>query len=433
MRTEFAEARLADPGIREADRILRTCVHCGFCLATCPTYLLLGDELDSPRGRIYLAKTMLEGGKPATAPVVKHLDRCLTCLSCQTTCPSGVQYGHLLEQARGHIERTFRRPRGDRWMRRLLATLIPNPTLFRLAAVAGQVARGASRPIARLLPARTRAMLQDVPRHVGAPSWVDRPQVIPAQGPRRLRVALLSGCAQQVLRPEINEATVSVLTRHGCEVVIASGAGCCGAVLHQLEFAGRARALAKANIRAWQRELRGEGLDAIVFNASGCGVAVRDYGHLLADDPEWAEDAARVAALGRYVTEVLLELGLQPSAPEDRPEVTYFASCTMRHGLGLRGQSRTLLRQAGFILREAAEAHICCGAAGVYSVLQPELSLALRERKLARLAETRPTVIATGNIGCIDWLAPVAGVPVVHAVELLDWATGGEKPPALLH
>ena len=431
MRTEFAEARLADPGIREADRILRTCVHCGFCLATCPTYLLLGDELDSPRGRIYLAKTMLESGKPPSAPVVKHLDRCLTCLSCMTTCPSGVHYAHLLEQARGHIERTYRRPPRERLLRRLLATIIPNPALFRLAALAGRLARLVTRPIARLLPPRTRAMLENAPRRVASPSWVDRPQVIPAQGARRLRVALLAGCAQQVLRPEINEATVSVLTCHGCEVVIAKGAGCCGAILHQLEFAERAKALAKANIRAWQHELLTGGLDAIVYNASGCGVAIRDYGHLLRDDPEWAPAAARVAALGRDVTELLLELGLRPSVREAKPDVTYHASCTMQHGLGLRWQSKALLMQAGFTVREPTEGHVCCGAAGAYSVLQPEISEALLERKLARLAETHPAVIATGNVGCIERLAGRADVPVVHTVELLDWATGGAKPALL--
>ncbi len=320
MRTDFAHGRLADPQLRDADAILRACVHCGFCLATCPTYLLLGDELDSPRGRIYLAKTMLESGKPATAPAVKHLDRCLTCLSCMTTCPSGVHYAHLIQQAREHIERTYVRPWPERLLRRGLATIIPNPMLFRLAALAGRLVRPVARPFTRLLRPRVRAMLTNTPRRIAGPSWVDRPQVIPAEGERRLRVVLLAGCAQQVLRPEINEATVRVLTRHGCEVVIARGAGCCGAILHQLEFAERAKALAVANIRAWRRELEMGDLDAIVFNASGCGVAIRDYGHLLREDPEWAAPAARIAALGRDVTEVLLELGLRSSVAK-RDEV----------------------------------------------------------------------------------------------------------------
>lgn len=429
MRTEFADGRLADPHLRDADAILRACVHCGFCLATCPTYLLLGDELDSPRGRIYLAKTMLESGKPATAPAVKHLDRCLTCLSCMTTCPSGVHYGHLIQQAREHIERTYVRPWPDRLLRRALATIAPNPMLFRLAALAGRLVRPLARPFARFLRPRARAMLGNTPQRIAGPSWVDRPQVIPAEGERRLRVALLSGCAQQVLRPEINEATVRVLTRHGCEVVIARGAGCCGAILHQLEFAERAKALAKANIRAWGRELESGDLDAIVFNASGCGVAIRDYGHLLRADPEWAEPAARISSLARDVTEVLLELGLQTPVLSEIGSVTYHAACTMQHGLGLRTQSKVLLTQAGFDVREPAEAHICCGSAGTYSVLQPELSDALRERKLAAIAATAPSVVATGNIGCITQLSGGDGAPVIHTVELLDWATGGPQPP----
>lgn len=431
MRTDFAHGRLADPQLRDADAILRACVHCGFCLATCPTYLLLGDELDSPRGRIYLAKTMLESGKPATAPAVKHLDRCLTCLSCMTTCPSGVHYAHLIQQAREHIERTYVRPWPERLLRRGLATIIPNPMLFRLAALAGRLVRPVARPFTRLLRPRVRAMLTNTPRRIAGPSWVDRPQVIPAEGERRLRVVLLAGCAQQVLRPEINEATVRVLTRHGCEVVIARGAGCCGAILHQLEFAERAKALAVANIRAWRRELEMGDLDAIVFNASGCGVAIRDYGHLLREDPEWAAPAARIAALGRDVTEVLLELGLRSSVLSEMRSVTYHAACTMQHGLGLRTQSKELLMQAGFDVWEPAEAHICCGSAGTYSVLQPELSEALRERKLAAIAATAPSVVATGNIGCITQLSAGSGAPVMHTVELLDWATGGPQPPGI--
>jgi glycolate oxidase iron-sulfur subunit len=428
MRTEFAEGRLRDPRLREADAILRTCVHCGFCLATCPTYLLLGDELDSPRGRIYLAKTMLESGKPATAPVVKHLDRCLTCLSCMTTCPSGVDYAHLIEQAREHIEHTHARPWRDRLLRRTLATIVPNPGLFRIAALAGRIARPLMRPFSRWLPSHARAMLTNAPRRIGTPSWVDRPQVIPAEGERRMRMALLAGCAQQVLRPEINEATVRVLTRHGCEVVIARGAGCCGAVLHQLEYAEKARASAKINIEAWRGELETGGLDAIVFNASGCGVAIRDYGHLLAGEADWMKPAAQIATLARDVTEVLLTLGLKPSVLPERIPVTYHAACTMQHGLGLRTQSKALLEQAGFVVREPDAAHICCGSAGTYSVLQPELSEALRRRKLAAIKATAPAVVAAGNIGCIAHLSGEQQLPVVHTVELLDWATGGPKP-----
>jgi glycolate oxidase iron-sulfur subunit len=427
MRTNFSEAMLDDPKIREANEILRTCVHCGFCLATCPTYLLLGDELDSPRGRIYLAKEMLEGGRPPTAPVVKHLDRCLTCLSCMTTCPSGVHYGHLIARARAHIEETYVRPWPDRLLRRLLATVVPSPFLFRLASLGGWFGR----PFARLMPGRMRTMVASAPGRIGAPSWVDRPQVVAAEGIRRKRVALLSGCVQQVLRPEINEATVRLLTRHGCEVVIAEGVGCCGGIVHQLGWEERARAAAKANVAAWWRVVENGGLDAIVFNASGCGVSLKEYGHLLRDDPEWAERAARISALCRDVSEVLLDLGLEPAVLETGQAVTYQLACTMQHGLGLRTQAKALLARAGFEVREPAEAHICCGSAGAYAILEPELSLALRDRKLANIEATRPQIVASGNIGCITHIAAASRLPVVHTVELLDWATGGPKPAAI--
>jgi glycolate oxidase iron-sulfur subunit len=427
MQTNFSQAALADPQMREANDILRTCVHCGFCLATCPTYLLLGDELDSPRGRIYLAKEMLEGGRPPTAPVVKHLDRCLTCLSCMTTCPSGVHYGHLVARARAHIEKTYVRPWPDRMLRRMLATVVPNPWLFRLASLAGKFGR----PFAQLLPRGLRTMAENAPQRIGAPSWADRPQVFAAEGPRRRRVALLSGCAQPVLRPEINEATIRLLTRHGCEVVVAKGAGCCGAIFHQLGLEERAKAAARANIAAWSRVSENGALDAIVFNASGCGVALKEYAHMLRDDSEWAERAARVSAICHYVSEMLVDVGLKPAMVETGQVVTYHLACTMQHGLGLRTPTKALLAQVGFKVREPAEAHICCGSAGLYSILQPDIAEKLRRRKLAHIEATEPQIVASGNIGCITHLAAATDLPVVHTAELLDWATGGPKPAAI--
>jgi glycolate oxidase iron-sulfur subunit len=428
MQTNFSQAALADPRMREANNILRTCVHCGFCLATCPTYLLLGDELDSPRGRIYLAKEMLEGGRAPTAPVVKHLDRCLTCLSCMTTCPSGVHYGHLIASARAHIEETYVRPWPDRMLRRLLATVVPNPSLFRLMSLAGWFGR----PFARLLPQPLRTMIANAPKRIPGPSWADRPQVFAADGTRWKRVILLSGCAQQVLRPEINEATIRLLTRHGCEVVVAERSGCCGALFHQLGLEERAKAAAKANIAAWWRVMEDGGLDAIVFNASGCGVALKDYEHLLRDDPEWSERAARFSALYHYVSEVLVDVGLKPAVVETGQAVTYHLACTMQHGLGLRTPTKALLAQVGFTVREPAEAHICCGSAGLYSILQPDISDNLRRRKLAHIEATQPQIVASGNIGCITHLAAATDLPVVHTAELLDWATGGPKPAAMV-
>ena len=428
MQTNFTLAQLADPDIAEADGILRKCVHCGFCTATCPTYVLLGDELDSPRGRIYLIKGMLEAGRPATKKVVTHIDRCLSCLACVTTCPSGVDYMHLVDHARGYIEKTYRRPWLDRRLRDVLARVLPSPRLFRLALIGALVLK----PFARLLPGRLGAMAGLAPGRIPGASRVDTPQVFAAVGTRRMRVALLSGCAQQVLAPEINEATVRVLTRLGCEVVVAQGIGCCGALVHHMGRTEAAHDAAKANIAAWCAEIDGAGLDAIVINASGCGTMVKDYGHLLRGDAAWAERAATVSALAKDVSEVLAGLDIASHASDaPRPVVAYHDACSLQHGQRVSAEPRRVLRAAGFDLREVAEGHLCCGSAGTYNLMQPALAAALRERKVANLQATGASVVAAGNIGCITQLAGAAGLPVVHTVELVDWATGGPRPRAL--
>ncbi len=427
MQTAFSLAQLADPDVKEADGILRNCVHCGFCTATCPTYVLLGDELDSPRGRIYLIKEMLEHDRPASARVVLHIDRCLSCLGCMTTCPSGVHYGHLVDHARRWIEETYRRPLADRLLRRLLAAMMPRPGVFRLALRAAQVAR----PLRRLAPGRLGAMLGLAPARLAAPSAVDRPQVFAAEGPRRRRVAILNGCVQPVLRPSINEATVRLLTRHGCEVVVAAGAGCCGSLTHHLGLADDAHAAARANIDAWTRELEVGGLDAVVVNASGCGTTIKDYGHMLREDPAYAAKAARIAALARDVSEIMTELGMRPAATTPGLAVAYHSACSLGHGQGIDAAPRALLADAGFEVREIAEGHLCCGSAGTYNILQADLAGQLRARKAANVEHTGAEVLATGNIGCLVQLAGAVTVPVVHTVELLDWATGGPRPEAL--
>ena len=427
MQTNFSPAQLADPDIRVANDILRTCVHCGFCNATCPTYVLLGDELDSPRGRIYLVKDMLENDRPASAKVTKHIDRCLSCLACVTTCPSGVDYAHLVDQARVRIEDTFDRPPADRLLRALLAALLPRPALFRLALRGARLAR----PLLGLLPGRLAGIAAMAPAAVPAPSPGDRPQVFPAVGRRRMRVALLTGCAQRVLRPVINEATVRLLTRRGCEVVIAEGAGCCGALVHHMGRAADTLKAVRANVQALAREIQSGGLDAIVINASGCGTMVKDYGFILRTDPVWAERAAEVSALARDVTEVMVELGLGDRRPGDGRTVAYQSACSMQHGQGLAEQPKRLLAEAGFTVREPLEAHLCCGSAGTYNLLQPAIATRLRDRKLANLERLGADVVATGNIGCLVQLAGPARLPVVHTVELLDWATGGPAPMEL--
>jgi len=433
MQTSFTLAQLADPDIASSNDILRKCVHCGFCTATCPTYVLLGDERDSPRGRIYLIKQMLEGGRDATEETVRHVDRCLSCLSCMTTCPSSVHYMHLVDHARAHIEETYRRPFLDRLLRHMLARLLPDPALFRFSLRLAQAAR----PFAFLLPPRLKGMVAMAPKQLPKASSVDRPQVFAAEGRRRMRVALLNGCAQKVLDPGINEATIRLLTRHGCEVVVAEGAGCCGALTHHMGKEADALAKAKANVAAWHRELVQHGLDAVVINASGCGTTVKDYGFMLRNEPEWADKAAAVSALARDVTEVMRDLGVQPAGTVPPLSIAYHSACSLQHGQKITALPKQLLVQAGFTVRDVPEAHLCCGSAGTYNLLQPELATRLRDRKVANIAGTGADVVAAGNIGC---LVQIAGgleaakgrpMPVLHTVELLDWATGGPRPAAL--
>lgn len=429
MQTHFSLAQLADSDTAAVNDILRACVHCGFCTATCPTYVLLGDELDSPRGRIYLIKQMLEADAPASREVVTHIDRCLSCLSCMTTCPAGVHYQHLVDQGRKHIEETYRRPLMDRMIRWGLAMTIPYPSRFRLALIAAKMAR----PLAGLLPKRIRAGFALAPRHMPKPSPVDKPQVIAAEGVRRKRVALLNGCAQTVLAPQINEATVRLLTRLGIEVVVADGAGCCGSLVHHLGKVDQSHDQAKATIDAWTREIDAGGLDAVIVNSSGCGTQIKDYGFMFRDDPDYAEKAARISQLARDVTEFVAELDVDLARLDGAADiaVTYHSACSMQHGQSLHRQPRDLLSAAGFNVSEPAEGHLCCGSAGTYNILQSELADQLRERKAANIAATTPDIVATGNIGCMTQLADAIDAPIVHTVELLDWATGGPKPEAL--
>jgi glycolate oxidase iron-sulfur subunit len=427
MLTNFTLAQLADPATAESEKILRSCVHCGFCTATCPTYALLGDELDSPRGRIYLIKNMLEGGNPPDERTVRHVDRCLSCLSCMTTCPSSVNYMHLVDHARAHVEKTYRRPLADQLLRRMLGAVLPRPALLRVALVAARLAR----PLAPLMPARLRAMLELAPARLEGPSPVDRPQVFPAEGGTRMRVALLAGCAQRVLEPRINEATIRLLTRLGCEVAIAPGAGCCGALTHHLGQEDAAHAAAARNIRAWTALWGGRGPDAVVVNASGCGTTVKDYGFMFRGDRDLAAAAARVAALAKDVTEVVAQLGLGAAAAPEKLSVTYHSACSLQHGQKITSLPKELLARAGFAVKDVPEGHLCCGSAGTYNLLQPEIAGQLKARKLANIARTAPDAIAAGNIGCMTQLASGTATPVLHTVELLDWATGGPRPEGL--
>jgi glycolate oxidase iron-sulfur subunit len=430
VRTDFTLEQLADPDTAESEKILRTCTHCGFCTATCPTYILLGDELDSPRGRIYLIKDMIAGSAEVSSDTVKHIDRCLSCLSCMTTCPSGVNYMHLVDHARRWIAGNHQRAWDERGLRLVLAEVLSRPRVFRVSLWFAAILK----PWARFLPDRFAPLFALAPDSVAAASPADRPGIHGPAGERRMRVALLPGCAQQVLAPEINEATIRLLTRHGCEVVIAQGSGCCGALPHHLGQKWPALRLACANIDAWEREREASGLDAIVINASGCGTMVKDYGFMMRDDPAYAEKAARIASLARDVTEVVASLGLchpAAGAVAAKRRVAYHSACSMQHGQRLHSGPKELLAAAGFEPVDVPEGHLCCGSAGTYNLLQPEIATVLRDRKLANIAMTKPDLVATGNIGCITQLATSCNVPVVHTVELLDWATGGPEPRAV--
>ena len=454
MQTSFTLQQLADPDIAESEKILRACVHCGFCTATCPTYVLDGNELDSPRGRIYLIKDMLEHDRAASAEVTRHIDRCLSCLSCMTTCPSGVHYMHLVDHARAHIERTYSRPLGDRLVRAMLAKLMPYPGRFRIALMAALFAKPFA-PVASALGLKRLAAM------LGLSSWhwphkPPQPQTFPAASPRqaasqrKARVALLPGCVNDLLAPAINAAAVSVLTRHGVEVVLPEGLGCCGSLVHHMGREAEALAQARANIDAF---LAIEPLDAIVITASGCGTTMKDYGFMLRHDPHYAARAQRVATLTKDITEYLFDMILEPdsgghsfgvdgpnqpangASAEPNPTglaVAYHAACSLQHGQRITRQPKELLTRLGFVVRDIPDGHLCCGSAGTYNILQSDIARRLRDLKVGTIERLRPDVIAAGNLGCITQIATGTEVPVVHTIELIDWATGGQCPQVLL-
>jgi glycolate oxidase iron-sulfur subunit len=426
MQTNFTEAQMADPKIERANEILRSCVHCGFCTATCPTYQVLGDELDSPRGRIYLIKDMLENNRVPDEKTVKHIDRCLSCLACMTTCPSGVHYMHLVDHAREYIEENYNRPLFDRVMRAVLAQILPFEKRFRFAMRGAQLAK----PFTGIMPAKIRNMVEFAPAKLPPPSLNDRPQVFAAMGKRIKRVALMTGCAQKALDTDINDATIRLLRRHGCEVVVANGAGCCGALTHHMGKSKQSHVTAAKNIKAWMAEVNGDGLDAIVINTSGCGTTVKDYGHMFRNDG-LAKEAAIIADLAKDISEVMIDLKLVVTEPKNL-RVAYHSACSLQHGQQIKFHPKTLLKQAGFSVVEPKDPHLCCGSAGTYNLMQPEISKQLKDLKVTNLEAVTPDIIAAGNIGCMMQIGSGTAIPVVHTVELLDWATGGPKPPKLV-
>jgi glycolate oxidase iron-sulfur subunit len=433
MQTNFGASQLKDPRTAEVERILRKCVHCGLCTATCPTYVLLGDERDSPRGRIYLIKEMFERGRKATQAAQTHVGRCLSCLSCTTTCPSGVDYMHLVDHARARIEETGRRSLKDKAIRRLLAAVLPYPGRFRLALAGARLARPFLGAIRRVASKEVVAMLELAPMTLTRRAAFAGPGTAATKTERRKRVILLAGCAQQVLRPEINDATIRLLARRGVDVEVAPNAACCGALVHHMGMEAAGQDMARRNVEAWMRliEKGGEPIDAVIVNASGCGTTVKDYGHMLKRDRTYAEAAATIAGMTRDVTEFLASYDMGPPKRWSSLRVAYHSACSMQHGQHIGEEPRLLLRNAGFSVAVVPEGHLCCGSAGTYNILQPEIARQLRDRKAGNIKSVRPDIVATGNIGCIAQLAPALETPVAHTVELLDWAYGGPVPRGL--
>lgn len=426
MRTEFTLEQLQNKAVREANGILRKCVHCGFCLATCPTYKLSGSELESPRGRIYLIKEMLENDQAPSREVVRHVDQCLSCLSCMTTCPSGVDYMHLIDHGRVRLESLYRRPLAERIKRFILAAMLPYPRRFRLALHLGRMV-GRTRP---LLPARLRTLAGLVTSPSMAPARTRLQTVYEPRTVERGRVALLPGCVQQATDNGINEATIRVLNRLGYRVHILSDSACCGAIEYHLGKSERARARVAKNIRLWRRVLKAEDLQAIIVNASGCGTMLKDYGHMLAADPGLVADADNISRMCCDITEFLGRPGHAPppSVAARGLRVAYQNPCSMQHGQGIREQPVHLLTAYGYEVLPVKDAHLCCGSGGTYNLLHPEIAAQLGKNKARCLEDARPDVIATGNLGCLAQLRAYTGIPIVHTVQLLDWAGGGPDP-----
>ncbi len=426
MRTEQSSGQLADAALAEANAIINTCNHFGFCTATCPTYSITHDENESPRGRIDLIRAMLATPGPPDAATVQHLDNCLSCLACVSTCGVKVDYMHLIDHARAHIDRNYRRTLRDRLFRKLIAVTVPNRRRFRLALDMGRRCAW----LARFLPPRLRHLLELIPQ-AGEVTADLAAGTYPPEGATRWRVVLLAGCAQRVLAPQINAATVRLLNRLGCEVSVVAGAECCGALAFHMGRVAEGREAAKRNIDAWITLSERAAIDAVIVNASGCGTMMKDYEHVFQHDSRYRERARLIASCTVDVCEFIDRIGMRPATIATNFKVAYHDACSLRNAQRVTREPRRLLRAAGFHVVDVAEAHFCCGSAGAYNLLQPKIARYLGERK-ARHAETSgASVLALGNVGCLAQLSQYTTLPIVHTVELLDWATGGPLPPNL--
>jgi glycolate oxidase iron-sulfur subunit len=429
MQTTFTKKQLQDNNVNSSEKIIRKCVHCGFCNATCPTYQIAGDELDGPRGRIYLIKDMLENNKPANEKIAKHIDRCLSCYSCMTTCPSGVNYMHLVDHARNHIEKTFVRPFFDRFLRTLLSKILPSPTLFRMAGYCARLFY----PFRFIFPKKIKNMLKYMPNSFPKSAHANQ-EVYPATGKTYAKVALLTGCVQRVISPQINDSTINVLNRHGVEVLVPRQVECCGSLNHHLGKEDLAHKSFINNINAWFKLYEEKNLDAILVTTSGCGTTIKDYGYIFRDhqDKEIRNKAKIVSDLAKDVTEYLgKNIKLNYKTKDKKFKIAYHSACSMQHGQKLHSKPIDLLKKTGNDIFEIPDGHLCCGSAGTYNLLQDQMAAELLKRKVENINKVNPDFISTGNIGCITQISSGTKIPIVHTIEVLDWYTGGEKPKAI--
>ena len=432
METNFTEKQLEDKDNKSSEKILRKCVHCGFCNSTCPTYNLLGDELDSPRGRIYLIKDMLEKNKPANEKIVKHIDRCLSCYSCMTTCPSGVNYMHLIDHGRAHIEKTYKRPFKERVIRDFLSWTLPRARHFKFISIITLFVK----PFAFLFPKKIREMINLMPKTFQKKT-MPKMEVYPAKGRKKAfaRVALLTGCVQKVISPQINEATIRLLNRHGIEVIVPKSIECCGSLNHHLGKEKVAKETFKNNINLWYSEYLNNGLDAIISNTSGCGTTLKDYGYIFRLDKDFKKKAKTISTLTKDISEYLEEKVklnfISPKKIGKKYKIAYHSACSMQHGQKIHKQPMNLIKKTGNDVIEIPEGHICCGSAGTYNLLQNKIAKDLLKDKVLNIEKIKPEIISTGNIGCITQIASGTNIPILHTVEIIDWYTGGNKPQVL--
>ncbi len=429
MQTNFTKKQLQESSIIDANAIIRKCTHCGFCNATCPTYQVAGDELDGPRGRIYLIRDMLENNKPASEKITRHIDRCLSCYACMTTCPSGVNYMHLVDHARNHIEKTYVRPFFDRFIRILLSVILPSPKLFRIV---GYLARFAN-PFKFLFPKKIKNMLKYMPTSFPKSNYENK-EVYSPKGKTFAKVALLTGCVQRVISPQINDSTIDILNRHGVEVIVPKEIACCGSLNHHLGKEDLAHKSFVNNINFWFKCYEERNLDAILVTTSGCGTTLKDYGHIFRDDPDkdLRKKAKIISSLAKDVTEYLgKNIKLNFVEKDKKFKIAYHSACSMQHGQKLHNQPMNLLKKTGNEIVEIPDGHLCCGSAGTYNLLQGEMASELLVRKVSNIDKVKPDFISTGNIGCITQISSGTKIPILHTIEILNWYTGGEKPNAI--